>query len=225
MNRKLLVVFAIIVLGSTLLFYHYYLSLSPSHNSSTSWEEYKYYIDEIPPRKSVSLLRLPPLNYKRIMSYTIETLEANQGISCAEGEFIEVQFKNNTESEFVCLSGIFGRIVDVPIEELWNLPQNSTVYYSPLVIVRTPPPIEINGTEYVIGVSALYYCDPARKERRTWEMAFYYPTINKILRFAIPVNSSIIGEFKGREVVYVLDVADIENDTLVAEYSPYCISS
>jgi len=56
--------------------------------------------------------------------------------------------------------------VDVPIEELWNLSKNSTVYYSPLVIVRTPPPIEINGTEYVIGLNALYYCDPAKKETK-----------------------------------------------------------
>jgi len=179
----------------------------------------------MPPRKEVPLIELPSLNYEKIKVYTIKTLEANRSISCAKSEFIKVYFGNKTEVEFACLSGVFGEVVNVSIEELWNLPKNSTVYYSPLVIVRTPPPIEINGTEYIIGVNALYYCDPAKKETRVWEMAFYYPSSDKILRFVIPVNSSVIGEFRGRKVFYALDVVEIENRTLVARYSPWCISS
>jgi len=56
-------------------------------------------------------------------------------------------------------------------------------------------------------------------------MVFCYPASDKILRFVIPVNSSVIGEFRRREVFYVPNVMDIENRTLVARYSPWCVSS
>ncbi|KPU62240.1 hypothetical protein EP1X_09790 [Thermococcus sp. EP1] len=223
-KRKALFVM-LIVSFVVFYFWQYHWQHIPYPQTSTSWDHYKYYIGEIPPRKNISLLELSPLTYEKIRMYTIETLKLGEKFSCSEGEFIELQFENGTDSEFACLSGTFGKIVDVPIEELWNLPQNSTVYYSPLVIVRTPPPIEINGTEYIIGVSALYYCDPYKKESRTWEMGLYYPSTDEISRFVIQVNSSLIGEFRGKKVFYVLDIADIKNNTLIAYYSPYCISS
>ena len=224
MDKKKFMIFVLIVVFVSLCFWWYCWKYSPPKTES-SLEQYKYYTGEMPPRKEIPLIELPPLNYEKIKVYTVKTLEANRSISCAKGEFIKVHFGNKTEVEFACLSGVFGEVVNVPIEELWNLPKNSTVYYSPLVIVRTPPPIEINGTEYIIGINALYYCDPAKKETRVWEMAFYYPASDKILRFVIPVNSSVIGEFRGRKVFYALDVVDIENRTLVARYSPWCISS
>ena len=225
MNRKLLAIFILSAIFFAFLYLWYCSLHSDSPRQISSWDHYKCYIGEIPPRKNISLLELPPLTYEKIRMYTIETLKPGEKFSCSEGDFIELQLENETEPKFACLSGTFGKIVDVPVEELWNLPQNSTVYYSPLVIVRTPPPIEINGTEYIIGRTALYYCDPYKKESRTWEMRFYYPSTNEILQFVIRVNSSLIGEFRGKKVFYVLDIADIKNNTLIAYYSPYCISS
>ena len=224
MDKKKFVIFVLIVVFVSLCFWWHCWKYSPPKTES-SLEQYKYYTGEMPPRKEIPLIELPPLNYKKIEVYTVKTLEANRSISCAKGEFIKVHFGNKTEVEFACLSGVFGEVVNVPIEELWNLPKNSTVYYSPLVIVRTPPPIEINGTEYIIGINALYYCNPVKKETRVWEMAFYYPSSDKILRFVIPVNSSLVGEFKERRVFYVLDAVDVEGSVLVASYSPWCISS
>lgn len=235
MNKWIFLVLISVVAFSALFYFWFYPHDSSGENTDTHqlheskttpfWEEKKYYTGDMPPRKTIPLLQLPPLNFKQITMYTIKTLKSNESLSCLEGEFIEFRSENGSDLKFACLNGTSGKIVEVPIEELWGLPENAAVYYSPLVIVRTPPPIKINGTEYTIGINALYYCDPAEKEMRVREMAFYYPASDRILRFAIPVNSSIIEEFKGRKVFYVLDVVDIENTTLVAKYSPWCISS
>ncbi|AHF79470.1 Hypothetical protein TES1_0073 [Thermococcus paralvinellae] len=196
---------------------------STSSSESTLSLYGKYYIGDIPSKRTIQITSLPPLKYKRIRIYRVKDYIENTTMLCSKEEFVEIVSSNKSKPEFACINGAYGKVFDTSLKELWSLPKNSTVYYMPILIVRTPPPIEINETEYIIGVNALYYCTPT-VEKKNWTLKLYYPSDEGILRFKIYVNASIVESFQGKNVLFALDKAFIKNNTVIAEYSPYCIS-